>query len=200
MVVVPVDQAQDQAPPNQQEPQDRNPPPHIPNPPPLPAHIPDPEQPPNQPPNPPPNLLPNPPPHAPMQPPNPPENPPNPMQPQALPVQMPQLSWSYFKAEFSGKPEEDMIAHLLRINDWMETHNFPEEAKVQRFCLTLTGETRLWYETSNAAHHETHNNPSLHENLFQDSIRNEMLTHYNRIFIGSFKEFLQTIWQKFCRH
>ena len=33
------------------------------------------------------------------------------------------------------------------MNDWMETHNFPEEAKVQRFCLTLTGEARLWYET-----------------------------------------------------
>ena len=29
----------------------------------------------------------------------------------------------------------------------METHIFPEEAKVQRFCLTLTGEVRLWYET-----------------------------------------------------
>ena len=28
----------------------------------------------------------------------------------------------------------------------MDTHNFPEEAKVQRFCLTLTGEARLWYE------------------------------------------------------
>ena len=40
-----------------------------------------------------------------------------------------------------------MVTHLLRTNDWMETHNFPEEAKVQRFCLTLTGEARLWYET-----------------------------------------------------
>lgn len=29
----------------------------------------------------------------------------------------------------------------------METHNFPEIAKVQRFCLTLTGEARLWYES-----------------------------------------------------
>ena len=29
----------------------------------------------------------------------------------------------------------------------METHNFPEVAKVQRFCLTLTGEARLWYES-----------------------------------------------------
>ena len=28
----------------------------------------------------------------------------------------------------------------------MEAHNFPEEVKVGRFCLTLTGEARLWYE------------------------------------------------------
>ena len=27
----------------------------------------------------------------------------------------------------------------------METHNFPEVAKGQRFCLTFTGEARLWY-------------------------------------------------------
>ena len=60
---------------------------------------------------------------------------------------MPQLNWSYFKAEFSGKPEEDVEAHLLRTNKWMETHNFPEVTKVKRFCLTLTGEARLWYET-----------------------------------------------------
>ena len=31
----------------------------------------------------------------------------------------------------------------METSDWMETHNFPEEAKVQRFC----GEARLWYET-----------------------------------------------------
>ena len=68
------------------------------------------------------------------------------MQPQNPPPQVPQLSWSYFKPEFSGKPE-DAIAHPLRTNDWTETHNFPDGAKVQRFCLTLTGEARLWYET-----------------------------------------------------
>ena len=38
-----------------------------------------------------------------------------------------------------------------------------------------------------------HDNPSLHENLFQDSVRNKMLTHYNRVFIGCFKEFFQSI-------
>ena len=44
-----------------------------------------------------------------------------------------QNSWSFFKPEFSGKPEEDMIAHLLMTNDLMDMHNFPEEVKVQRF-------------------------------------------------------------------
>ena len=29
----------------------------------------------------------------------------------------------------------------------METHNFPEDTKVRRFCLTLTGEARLRYES-----------------------------------------------------
>ena len=51
----------------------------------------------------------------------------------------------------------------------------------------------LAYLSPNAVHHETHDNPSPHENLFQDSVRNEMLTHSNRIVIGSFKEFFQSI-------
>ena len=59
---------------------------------------------------------------------------------------MPQLNWSYFKLEFSGKPE-DVEAHVLRTNNCMETHNFPEVAKVQRLCLTFTSEARLWYES-----------------------------------------------------
>ena len=57
------------------------------------------------------------------------------------------LNWSHFTPEFSGKPEEDAEAHLLRTNDWMETQNFPQVVKVQRFWLTLTGEVRLWYES-----------------------------------------------------
>ena len=47
--------------------------------------------------------------------------------------------------------------------------------------------------SSNAVHHDAHDNPSLHENLFQDSVRNEILAHYNRIVIGYFKEFFQFI-------
>ena len=29
----------------------------------------------------------------------------------------------------------------------MDTHRFQDNVKVQRFCLTLTGEARLWYES-----------------------------------------------------
>ena len=32
------------------------------------------------------------------------------------------------------------------MNDWMDSHGFPDKVKVQRFCLTL-GEARLWYES-----------------------------------------------------
>ena len=53
------------------------------------------------------------------------------------------LNWSHFKPEFSGKPEEDAETHLLRTNDWMNTHHFREGVKVQRFFLTLVGEARL---------------------------------------------------------
>ena len=60
---------------------------------------------------------------------------------------IPQLNWSHFKPEFSGRPEEDVEAHLLRMNDWMDTHQFQEGPKVQRFCLTLVGKARLWYES-----------------------------------------------------
>ena len=57
------------------------------------------------------------------------------------------VNWSNFKPEFAGKPEEDAEVHLLCTNDLMQTHNFEESVKEQRFCLTLLGEARLWYET-----------------------------------------------------
>ena len=57
------------------------------------------------------------------------------------------LNWSNFKPEFSGKPEEDAEAHLLCTNDWMDAHCFNEDIKVQRFCLKLLGEARLWYHS-----------------------------------------------------
>ena len=83
------------------------------------------------------------------------EQPQNPGNSDQLPVQPPvpmannQLHWSHFRPEFSGTPSEDVEAHLLRTEDWMTTHNFPEDHKVGRFCLTLMGEARLWYATLN---------------------------------------------------
>ena len=63
------------------------------------------------------------------------------------PAHVPQLNWSHFKPEFTGKPDEDAQAHLLGMNDWMDTHAFQEGVKVQCFCLTFIGEARLWYES-----------------------------------------------------
>ena len=63
------------------------------------------------------------------------------------PASMPQLNWSHFKPEFTCKPDEDVEAHLLRANDWVDTDAVPEGVKVQHFCLTLVGEARLWYES-----------------------------------------------------
>ena len=64
-----------------------------------------------------------------------------------IPMADNQLNWFHFRPEFSGKPEEDVEVHLLRTEDWMTTHNFPEDQKVGRFCLTLTQGARLWYAT-----------------------------------------------------
>ena len=47
-----------------------------------------------------------------------------------------------------GKPEEDAEAHLLCSNDLMNAHHFNDGVEVQRFCLTLLGEARLWFHYS----------------------------------------------------
>ena len=57
------------------------------------------------------------------------------------------INWSNFKTDFSEKPEEDAEAHLLCSNDWMNTHHFVDGVKVQRLCLTLLGEARLWFQS-----------------------------------------------------
>ena len=57
------------------------------------------------------------------------------------------LNWPNFKPEFSEEPEEDAEVHLLCSNDWMNAHHFVKGVKVQRFCLTLLGKVRLWYQS-----------------------------------------------------
>ena len=57
------------------------------------------------------------------------------------------MNWLNFKPEFSGKLEEDAETHLLCNSDWMNVHHFVKDVKVQRFCLALLGETRLWLQS-----------------------------------------------------
>ena len=78
----------------------------------------------NQVPSPVPNQVPDPPPL-------------NPFLPNALVVPAPlrsQLNWSNFKPKYAGKPDEDAEAHLLRTNDCMDTHKFPDHVKVRSFA------------------------------------------------------------------
>ena len=53
-----------------------------------------------------------------------------------------QLNGSHFKPEYEGKTDEDAETHI-----WMDTDAFQEGVTVQRFCLTLVGKTRLWYDS-----------------------------------------------------
>ena len=53
------------------------------------------------------------------------------------------LNWSNFKPEFSGKPEEDAEAHLLRSNDWMEAHRFDEEYKSSEILSHIVGGSKV---------------------------------------------------------
>ena len=57
---------------------------------------------------------------------------------QQLVLHMLSLNWAHFKPKFSREPGEDTDAHLLRVNDWADTHRFQDNDKVQTFCLTLT--------------------------------------------------------------
>ena len=56
------------------------------------------------------------------------------------------INWLNFKPEFSEKPD-NAEAHLLCSNDWMNAHHFVNDVKVQRFCLTLLEEARLWFQS-----------------------------------------------------
>ena len=93
------------------------------------------------------------------------------------------LNWSNFKPEFSGKPDEDTEAHLLHSNVWMSAHHFVDGVKVQRFCLTLLGEARLWYQLLEPINADW---PEL-QNLFRQQ--------YSKI--GNTREHLFHVWRSF---
>ena len=94
-----------------------------------------------------------------------------------------QLNWSHFKPKYAGKPEEDAEAHLLRKNNWMDIYNFQDQVKVQRFCLPLVGEARLWYESLRPI------------NADWEGLQNMFRQQYSKI--GNTREQLFHSWQSF---
>ena len=104
-----------------------------------------------------------------------------PAQPVIPPDPMPQLHLSHFQPEFAGKPDKDVEAHLLRTNDWMDTHAFPEGVKVQQLSLTLVGEARVWYESLK------------HINLDWSRLQNQFQQQYSKI--GNAREQFFHIWR-----
>ena len=93
------------------------------------------------------------------------------------------LNWSHFKPEFSGKPHQDAEAHLLFTNDWMNPCHFIEGVKVQRFCLTMLGEARLWYHSLEPI------------NINWQGLQNLFRQQYSKI--GNVREQLFHAWRSF---
>ena len=56
------------------------------------------------------------------------------------PAPMPQLNWSHFKPEFTGKPDEDAEPHLLRTKDWSPfIPCFPRRGQSPAFLSNISG-------------------------------------------------------------
>ena len=69
------------------------------------------------------------------------------------------------------------------MNDWMDTHKFLDQVKVQRFCLTLIGEARLWYKSLRPI------------NADWVSLQNLFRQQYSKI--GNTREQLFHMWRSF---
>ena len=65
----------------------------------------------------------------------------------------------------------------------MNAHHFQQGIKVQRFCLVLTGEARLWYESLASI------------NVDWQDIQNLFRQQYSKI--GNTREQLFHVWQSF---
>ena len=115
--------------------------------------------------------------------PAPPADPAVPQAPQQTGQQLVHLNWSHFKPEFPGKPDEDAETHLLSTNDWMNVHHFIEGVKVQRLCLTLLGEARLWYQSLEPI------------NVGWQGLQNLFRQQYSKI--GNTREQLFHVWRSF---
>ena len=93
---------------------------------------------------------------------------------------MQQLNWSPFKPEVLWKSKGDAEAHILRMNDWMDTHQFQESVKI---LLTLVGEARLWYASIRPI------------NVDWQGLQNQFRQQYSKI--GNTREKVFHAWQSF---
>ena len=99
---------------------------------------------------------------------------------------------------FGSNQTKDNVANEKQIQTIIETSNTEAFSNNDNAILNNRTDTIADVDISDftdispgTVHDEHCNNTSQHKNLFQDNVRNEMLTHYNRIVIGSFKEFFQ---------
>ena len=95
---------------------------------------------------------------------------------------LPRFSSKQTNPNKTNKNEKQTVIETGNIN------NSNIDLNVSTDTIADTNVSDFKHLSANAVHHKLHHNPSPHENLFPDSVRNEMLTHYNRIVIGSFKE------------
>ena len=61
----------------------------------------------------------------------------------------------------------------------MNAHHFAEDTKVQRFCLTLLGEARLWYHSLEPLGDTTR----VHYRIYLDKDTQNWVTHMNSYFM-----------------
>ena len=56
---------------------------------------------------------------------------------------MPQLNWSHLKPGFAGKADKDAEVHLLRMNDWMDTHAFSRRCQSPTFLSYINRGSKI---------------------------------------------------------
>ena len=76
------------------------------------------------------------------------------------------------------------------------TSNNSKNLNVSTDTIPETNASDFTDVNTNVKHGNMHDSTSPHETLYEDSIRNTMLTQYNQIVIGSFKEFFQSVDMK----
>ena len=97
---------------------------------------------------------------------------------------------------FSGKQTDsskNQVQPIIEASNTEASNNGNKDLNISTNTTANVDISDVEDISSDAVHHEMCDNQFLHKNLFQDIVRNEMLTLYNRILIGPFKEFFQSV-------